>query len=55
MTLRVMDLQGRLVQQQVDASGTGRFTIERRGMAAGAYHYQLSGAVNGAGKMHVEQ
>jgi len=55
VTLRVMDLQGRLVQQQVDASGTGRFTIERRGMAVGAYHYQLSGAVNGAGKMHVEQ
>ncbi len=53
--LTVMDLQGRVVQQQTDAAGSGRFLIERGGLSAGAYFYQLTGAVNGSGKLHVER
>lgn len=53
--LTLTDLQGRIVQQQSNASGAGRFLIERRSLSSGAYFYQLSGAVHGAGKLHVER
>lgn len=53
--LALTDLQGRIVQQQSDATGVGRFVIERRTLSSGAYFYQLTGAVQGAGKLHVER
>jgi hypothetical protein len=54
VTLTVFDLQGRTVQRHVDASGKGRFVVEGNGLATGAYHYQLTGGISGAGKLYVE-
>lgn len=53
--LTVSDLQGRIVQRSVDMQGSGRFVIERRSLSAGVYHYRLTGAVNGAGKIQIER
>lgn len=53
VTLTITDIQGRVVQEQTDRSGAGRFLIERRSLSDGAYHYRLSGAVNGAGKLQI--
>ncbi|MBK7100623.1 MAG: T9SS type A sorting domain-containing protein [Flavobacteriales bacterium] len=54
VSLNVFDNQGRIVQRQMDPQGTGKFTVDGSGLASGAYHYQLTGAINGAGKLHVE-
>lgn len=53
--LTVTDVQGRIVQQATDMQGSGRFVIERRSLSAGVYHYRLTGAVNGAGKLQIER
>lgn len=51
--LTITDIQGRVVHEHNDQSGAGRFVIERRSLSAGSYHYRLTGAVNGAGKLQI--
>lgn len=55
VTLTVTDVQGRMVQRMTDMHGAGRFVIERGALSAGPYHYRLTGAVNGTGKLLIQR
>ncbi len=51
--LALLDLQGRVLWQASDADSRGRLTIEGLGLAAGTYHYRLTGGLQATGKLMV--
>jgi hypothetical protein len=53
--LVVTDMQGRIVRQDMDLRGTGRFVVEGAGLANGLYHYRLTGGIDGSGMLAVQR
>ena len=48
-------MQGRIVRQDMDLRGTGRFVVEGAGLANGLYHYRLTGGIDGSGMLAVQR